>query len=145
MVPAVSHPGNGVTSSIRHDRRSWLKAVGGNLVGSATCLAADPIGKPPLEPKALAGWRDHYAEELFARALPFWDRHGIDHQRGGFQCALDYDGRQIDSNKFHWYQGRGIWVSVSQDLGDGWSEPRALSREDMVASHPIAEQTGEAQ
>lgn len=43
-----------------------------------------------------------------------------------------------------WDEGRRIWVSVSQDLGDGWSEPRALSREDIVASHPIVVQTGEA-
>jgi hypothetical protein len=43
-----------------------------------------------------------------------------------------------------WDEGHRIWVSVSQNLGNGWSEPRALSREHMVASHPIVVHTGEA-
>ena len=110
MSRGVFTPGHGVTSSIRHDRRTWLTSIGGSLLSPAACLAVGSTDKPPLSPKVVDRWRRHYAEELFGRALPFWDRHGIDHQRGGFQCALGYDGQLVDSNKFHWYQGRGIWV-----------------------------------
>ena len=48
--------------------------------------------------------------ELFDRVLPFWERYGIDLDRGGFMCALDYDGSLKHTDKYHWYQGRGIWV-----------------------------------
>ena len=43
-----------------------------------------------------------------------------------------------------WDEARGIWVSVSRNLGDQWSEPRPISSEDMAASHPIIIDTGEA-
>ncbi len=54
--------------------------------------------------------RERYRKELFERVLPFWDRSGVDHERGGFMHALDFDGRRVNTNKFHWFQGRGIWV-----------------------------------
>lgn len=54
--------------------------------------------------------RDHYSRYLFDEYLPFWDRHGIDHEYGGFLCALDHDGTLIDDRKYMWYQGRGLWV-----------------------------------
>jgi hypothetical protein len=43
-----------------------------------------------------------------------------------------------------WDEGRAIWVSVSRDLGDGWSEPRRLSAEGLVASHPVVIRTHDA-
>jgi N-acylglucosamine 2-epimerase len=42
--------------------------------------------------------------------VDFFVRHGIDFDRGGFMCSLDHDGTLVDTNKFHWFQGRGIWV-----------------------------------
>ena len=58
----------------------------------------------------LSQLRDRYRHELFDVVLPFWDRHGIDHQFGGFLCGLDHDGKLVHSDKFHWYMGRGLWV-----------------------------------
>ena len=43
-----------------------------------------------------------------------------------------------------WDEGRAIWVSVSRDLGDGWSEPRRLSADGFVASHPVVIRTHDA-
>ena len=60
--------------------------------------------------KSLVSLRDHYKQYLFEEYLPFWDRHGIDHQLGGFMCALDHDGTLIDDSKNMWYQGRGLWT-----------------------------------
>lgn len=51
-----------------------------------------------------------YRRELFEEVLPFWERHGIDCEHGGFMCALDYDGGLVNTNKFHWFQGRGLWL-----------------------------------
>ena len=25
-------------------------------------------------------------------------------------CSLDHDGTLVDTNKFHWFQGRGVWI-----------------------------------
>ena len=60
--------------------------------------------------KSLVSLRDHYKQYLFEEYLPFWDRHGIDHQLGGFMCALDHDGTLLDDSKNMWYQGRGLWT-----------------------------------
>jgi mannose/cellobiose epimerase-like protein (N-acyl-D-glucosamine 2-epimerase family) len=87
-------------------RRDFLLAAGSALASST--IAAAP--KTQLAGRSLPQLRDAYHAELFDRLLPFWSKHGIDHKHGGFMCALDYDGTLKHTNKFHWYQGRGIWV-----------------------------------
>ncbi|MBM3278695.1 MAG: AGE family epimerase/isomerase [Candidatus Handelsmanbacteria bacterium] len=64
--------------------------------------------------------RDHYRRYLFGEYLPFWNRHGVDHQHGGFFCALDHDGTRLEDSKFMWYQGRGLWVysHLARHFGD---------------------------
>ncbi len=54
--------------------------------------------------------RDHYRKYLFDEYLPFWKRHGVDHERGGFFCTLDHDGTRVADSKNMWYQGRGLWT-----------------------------------
>ena len=54
--------------------------------------------------------RERLRRELFDTVLPFWERYGIDHERGGFLHSLDYDGRPVSEDKFHWFQGRGLWL-----------------------------------
>jgi N-acylglucosamine 2-epimerase len=54
--------------------------------------------------------RRRYHDELFNVVIPFWDKHGVDHELGGFMCALDHDGTPVNTDKFLWFQGRGIWV-----------------------------------
>lgn len=51
-----------------------------------------------------------FRRELFEVVLPFWERYGIDHELGGFLCGLDHDGTRVNDRKFHWFQGRGIWL-----------------------------------
>jgi N-acylglucosamine 2-epimerase len=63
-----------------------------------------------LAGQTLVELRERYRKELFEVVLPFWDAHGIDHEHGGFLCGLDYDGARVNDDKFHWFQGRGIWV-----------------------------------
>jgi mannose/cellobiose epimerase-like protein (N-acyl-D-glucosamine 2-epimerase family) len=54
--------------------------------------------------------RQSLCDELFQVYLPFWDKHGIDHQNGGVMCSLDYDGTRVSTEKSLWFQGRAIWV-----------------------------------
>jgi mannose/cellobiose epimerase-like protein (N-acyl-D-glucosamine 2-epimerase family) len=49
-------------------------------------------------------------DELFGVFLPFWEKHGVDHENGGIMCSLDYDGTLVNSDKFLWFQGRAIWI-----------------------------------
>ena len=58
----------------------------------------------------LTDLRNRYHAELFENYLPFWDKFGVDHEYGGFMCSLDYDGARANTDKFLWFQGRGIWI-----------------------------------
>jgi N-acylglucosamine 2-epimerase len=59
---------------------------------------------------AVADLAAHYRRYLFEEYWPFWDAHGIDHERGGLFCALDHDGSRQSDAKNMWYQGRGLWT-----------------------------------
>ncbi len=69
---------------------------------------ARPVFK--LAGMSLPELRQRYHGEFFNTFLPFWEKYGIDREYGGFMCALDHDGTLVNGNKFHWFQGRGIWV-----------------------------------
>ena len=93
-------------------------------VGAAAALTAQPgnfeftdklqmVGqqnKTELAGLTLTALRQRYHDELFNIVVPFWDKHGIDHEYGGFMCALDHDGTRVNTDKFLWFQGRGLWV-----------------------------------
>lgn len=51
-----------------------------------------------------------YRHTLLEDVIPFWLRHGIDHQYGGYLTSLDRDGTVIDTDKSIWFQGRGAWM-----------------------------------
>ena len=62
---------------------------------------------PSLDPAALA---EVYRSALLDDVIPFWLRHGLDHEHGGYLTALDRDGTVIDADKSIWFQGRGAWM-----------------------------------
>ena len=62
---------------------------------------------PPLDAAALA---DFYRRALLDDVIPFWLRHGLDREHGGYLTALDRDGTVIDTDKSIWFQGRGAWM-----------------------------------
>lgn len=51
-----------------------------------------------------------YRTALLEDVIPFWLRHGLDSEYGGYLTALDRDGTVIDTDKSIWFQGRGAWV-----------------------------------
>lgn len=52
-----------------------------------------------------------YDEQLFGNILPFWMKHGIDRQRGGFYtCFTNRGDRLLHPHKFTWSQGRFVWM-----------------------------------
>lgn len=51
-----------------------------------------------------------YRDGLLDDVIPFWLRHGVDREHGGFFSALDRDGSIIDTDKAMWMQGRFTWL-----------------------------------
>ncbi|OWK37617.1 AGE family epimerase/isomerase [Fimbriiglobus ruber] len=66
-----------------------------------------------------------YRETLLGDVIPFWLRHGLDSQHGGYLTALARDGRVIDTDKSVWFQGRGAWTFATLYNTAG-REPRWL-------------------
>lgn len=53
---------------------------------------------------------DFYRDALLGDVIPFWLRHGMDHEHGGILTALDRDGSVLDTDKSVWFQGRAGWM-----------------------------------
>jgi N-acylglucosamine 2-epimerase len=51
-----------------------------------------------------------YRDGLLEDCLPFWIKHGVDRECGGFMTCLDQDGTVIDTDKGMWQQGRFTWL-----------------------------------
>ena len=54
----------------------------------------------------IATFRDGLMEDT----LPFWIKHCVDREYGGFTICLDRDGTIIDTDKGMWSQGRFTWL-----------------------------------
>lgn len=51
-----------------------------------------------------------YRDGVLNDTLPFWIRHSVDREFGGFITSLDRDGRVLDTDKGVWQQGRFTWL-----------------------------------
>lgn len=58
----------------------------------------------------LKGFRDRYARELLESVTPFWLRHSLDREHGGYFTCLDRAGQVYDTRKYIWLQGRAVWM-----------------------------------
>ena len=53
---------------------------------------------------------EKYREELLQNIIPFWEKHSIDRENGGFFTCLDRVGKVYDTDKFVWLQARQVWM-----------------------------------
>lgn len=51
-----------------------------------------------------------YQDNLLNDIIPFWQRHSIDREHGGFFTCLDQMGQVYDTDKFIWLQARQVWT-----------------------------------
>ena len=58
----------------------------------------------------MTSYAERYRTELLDRVLPFWLRHSLDRQHGGYFTCLTRDGAVYDSRKYVWLQGRAVWM-----------------------------------
>ena len=73
-----------------------------------------------------------YRNELLDNVMPFWLRHGIDRECGGFLHYLDADGSVLSTDKAMWIQGRFTWL-----LARLYNEVEARSEWLELAAHGI--------
>ena len=91
-----------------HEQRASVQARVCRMAIGPRCLgygcAAPPRHELPSQPSgetfaqqlaghSIAELRDQYRRDLFDDYLPFVDRYAFDHERGGFMCEVDLDGR----------------------------------------------------
>lgn len=69
------------------------------------------LSTPSLDKKidwiALAS---QYRSALVNDVLPFWEKHSLDMECGGYFTCLNRDGSVYDKDKFMWLQGRQVWM-----------------------------------
>jgi N-acylglucosamine 2-epimerase len=51
-----------------------------------------------------------YRQDLFESVIPFWMKHSIDREHGGYFTCLDRDGSIYDDRKYMWLNGRQVWT-----------------------------------
>ena len=51
-----------------------------------------------------------YLGNLLEDVLPFWQRHSLDRECGGYFTCLDRKGEVYDTDKFVWLQARQVWT-----------------------------------
>jgi N-acylglucosamine 2-epimerase len=51
-----------------------------------------------------------YHAALFDDVIPFWEKHSIDEECGGYFTCLDRQGNVFDTDKFVWPQARQVWM-----------------------------------
>lgn len=58
----------------------------------------------------IAKYADQYKTELLENVIPFWEKHSIDAEQGGYFTCLDRTGAVYDTDKFVWLQARQVWT-----------------------------------
>jgi N-acylglucosamine 2-epimerase len=53
---------------------------------------------------------DRYRQALLSDIVPFWRKHSIDTEFGGYFTCLDRYGNVFDTDKFVWLQAREVWL-----------------------------------
>jgi len=65
-----------------------------------------------------------YRNTLLQDIIPFWERHSVDWENGGYFTCLDAEGEVYDTDKFTWLQARQVWTFAMLynrwEKRDGW-------------------------
>ena len=81
-----------------------------------------------------------YKQGLLENILPFWIRHSIDAEHGGFLFCLDRDGTVVDTDKGVWQHGRFTWMLATMynevSANEEWLK-LAIHGADFIVKHCI--------
>ena len=89
----------------------------------------------------VAGWRDRIGADLWQSVLPFWMRHSLDEEHGGYFNQLDRDGKRFGDDKHVWLQGRQVWMlsKLYLDKGDVALLDAARLGAEFLRRHAVGE------
>lgn len=69
-----------------------------------------PASSHGLEPARIDELIRIYRDGLLEDVIPFWIRHSVDEEYGGYTFSVDRDGSLLDTDKAVWLQGRFAWI-----------------------------------
>ena len=83
---------------------------------------------------------ERYETELRTSVIPFWEKHCIDREYGGFFSCLDRDGSVYDTNKYMWMQWRIVYLFATlyrTPYGEGREDWLQIARDgfDFLTKH----------
>lgn len=88
-----------------------LGSISVNAFGSEQHAASESTYNLDSKGLELNKLHEFYHAEIFNRFIPNMDKYVIDHQLGGFMTSIDItNGKQANSNKTAWFEGRGMWT-----------------------------------
>ena len=98
-------------------RREFLAALGAATVMQG-CALRRGVG-------SLSDVGQRLEKELLEDIVPFWERHSVDREFGGFLTCLDRDGSVYDTFKHLWMQWREVYMFAAL-WNAGYREHRYL-------------------
>ena len=63
--------------------------------------------------KSFDQYKNQYRSALWEDVIPFWQRHSLDRECGGYYTCLDRKGKVYDTDKFVWLQARQAWMFLT--------------------------------
>ena len=66
-----------------------------------------------MNKQTIQNYLETYKTGLLEDIIPFWSKHCIDWEDGGFTFCLDRDGTVIDTDKGVWQTGRFTWMILT--------------------------------
>jgi N-acylglucosamine 2-epimerase len=69
-----------------------------------------PLSGRKIPGHRAAELREHYRRALFDDVVPWWMRHSLDRECGGYYSLLARDGRPWATDKYMWMNGRQAWM-----------------------------------
>jgi len=58
----------------------------------------------------MKAYAELYKNELLNEVIPFWEKHSLDQEFGGYFTCLTQTGEIYDTDKFIWLQARQTWL-----------------------------------
>ncbi len=56
-----------------------------------------------------SSYHELYKTALLGDVIPFWEKHSLDEEFGGYFSCLNRNGSVFDTDKFLWLQARQVW------------------------------------
>jgi len=94
----------------------------------------------PLSKNRASELSNLYRTTLLDDVIPFWERHSLDGEAGGYFTCLRRDGSVFDTDKFVWLQARQVWMFSklynAVERKNSWLEMARLGAE-FLRDHAI--------